>query len=402
MKDFSPIFKTLWKNKTGPMLLILQIAVAFTILTNVSFMASSKLHDLTAPSGLDEDVLFSFRANLPVESSDYVALLDQDLRDIKELNSVERITVTNSVPLAGWGVFYLLTENEDPESYIASAGAYSGSREYMDTLGFEIIMGRWFEESEIAYASDSFDDLSNSILVTKELAKRISPNDWSAAVGSTVYIHARAYQIVGIIDRLIATWPEWHGNERSVVFPAYIFTGENRFIVRAKPGQLEQAMDDVKSLLMQQPGRFVTDLNTFKHTRETGYKSMESSFIILTSVTIALIMLTMLGVFGQARFTLMKRRRQIGTRRALGASKFQIMRFYILENLIVVGIGVILGCLCAVIANVKLIELFRQDAVPYEYFLYGGLSVFVASLIAVIPTAYNAANTSPAIATRSV
>ncbi|AOT09322.1 ABC transporter permease [Pseudoalteromonas luteoviolacea] len=402
MKDFKPILKTLWKNKTGPFLLIVQIAVAFTILINVSFMASSKLHELTELSGLDEDVLFSFRSNLPVEPEDYVALLQQDLADIKNLNSVESITVTNSVPLSSWGVFYSLNASEDPDSYIAQAGAYAGSRDYISTLGLEIIMGRWFEESEMEFTVNGNSERSNSILVTKAMAERVAPNDWSTAVGKAVYINGRAYQIVGVIDRLIAPWAEWQGNERSVVFPSYIMAGENIFMVRAKSGQLEQAMDDVKALLMQQPSKFVTDLHTFQYTRETGFKAMESSFLILSGVTIALIMLTMLGVFGQARFTLMKRRRQIGTRRALGASKFHIMRFHILESLIVVGIGILLGSLCAMIVNVKLIELFRQDTVPYEYFLYGGIGVCVASLIAVIPTVYNAANTSPAIATRSV
>ncbi|KZN65776.1 hypothetical protein N473_12200 [Pseudoalteromonas luteoviolacea CPMOR-1] len=402
MKDFNPIFKTLWKNKTGPFLLIVQIAVAFTILINVSFMASSKLHELTELSGLDEEVLFSFRSNLPVEPEDYVALLQQDLADIKNLNSVESITVTNSVPLSGWGVFYSLNASEDPDSYIAQAGAYAGSRDYISTLGLEIIMGRWFEESEMEFTVNGNSDRSNSILVTKAMAERVAPNDWPTAVGKAVYINGRAYQIIGVIDRLIAPWAEWQGNERSVVFPNYIMAGENIFMVRAKPGQLEQAMVDVKALLMQQPSKFVTDLHTFQYTRETGFKAMKSSLIILSSVTIALIMLTMLGVFGQARFTLMKRRRQIGTRRALGASKFHIMRFHILESLIVVGIGILLGSLCAMIVNVKLIELFRQDAVPYEYFMYGGIGVCVASLIAVIPTVYNTANTSPAIATRSV
>ncbi|ESP95437.1 ABC transporter permease [Pseudoalteromonas luteoviolacea] len=402
MKDFTPILKTLWKNKTGPTLLIIQIAVAFTILINISYMAMSKLHEINLPSGLGEDTLFSFRTNLPVESEEYEALLKQDLASIKALNSVKSVVTTNSIPLAGWGLGLQFNESEDPDSFIAYAGIYSMSDEFMKTLGLEIIMGRGFEDSEMKISNQDYSELSNSILVTQAMAERVSPEDWSAAVGVTVYMNGRPYQIVGVIDKLIATWPDWSGNERSVVFPVYSFSGENRFLVKARAGQLEQAMEDVRSLLLQQPGKFVADLHTFKYTRETGYKAMKSSLSILIGVTIGLVMLTMLGVFGQARFTLMKRRRQIGTRRALGASKFHIMRFYIIENLVVVGVGVVFGSLFAVLLNVKLMELFRLESVPMEYFLYGGISVCIASLIAVIPTAYSAANISPATATRSV
>ncbi|MCF6438186.1 ABC transporter permease [Pseudoalteromonas luteoviolacea] len=402
MKDLAPILKTLWKNKTGPLLLIMQIAVAFTILINISFMAVSKLHELKVPSGLDEDVLFSFRTNFPVEPEQYAARIKQDLRDIKSVEGVENATTVNSIPLSSWGQFYSVNEAEDPDSYIAYAGAYSGSKGFIDTLGLEIVAGRGFEESEVQIANLDYHERPNSILVTQGLAERISPEDWSTAAGITVYINGQPYQVVGIIKELVAVWPSWTGNERSIVFPTYHYVNEGKFMVKTKPGELEQVMEGVKDLLMQQPGRFVADLEKFKDTREKGYKGMESSLIILMSVTVGLIILTMLGVFGQARFTLMKRRRQIGTRRALGASKSHIMRYYIIESILVAGTGVIVGSLMAVLLNVKLMEIFRVDSVPLEYFLYGGLIVLVASLVAVIPTAYSAANISPATATRSV
>ncbi|KZN50250.1 ABC transporter permease [Pseudoalteromonas luteoviolacea] len=402
MKDLAPILKTLWKNKTGPMLLIMQIAVAFTILINISFMAVSKLHELKVPSGLDEEVLFSLRTNFPVAPDENAARIQQDLLAIQTLDSVDNATAVNSIPLTSWGLFDSINATIDPDSYIAQAGTYTGSKEFIDTLGLEIVAGRGFEDSEVQIAQLDYHERPNSILVTQGLAKWISREDWAGAAGMTVYINGQPYQVVGVIKELVAVWPDWTGNERSIVLPTYHYANEGKLMIKAKPGQLEQAMEDVNGLLMQLPGRFVTDLEKFKDTREKGYKGMESSLIILMSVTVGLIMLTMLGVFGQARFTLMKRRRQIGTRRALGASKSHIMRYYVIESILVAGTGVIVGSLMAVLLNVKLMEIFRVDSVPFEYFLYGGLSVLVASLVAVIPTAYSAANISPATATRSV
>ncbi|MCF2856431.1 ABC transporter permease [Pseudoalteromonas sp. SMS1] len=402
MKDLTPILKTLWKSKTGPFLLVIQIAVAFTILINVGHMAINKWHEINKPSGLDEAHLFTFTANLPVEPDSYQARLEQDFADILELASVESVNATNSVPLTSWGLGLALNRTESDESYISYAGVYSMSSNFVETLGLEVIMGRKFDDAEMRLSSDDYMIKSTTAMVTKALAEKISPEDWTQTVGKTIYINGRPYQIVGIVNELIATWPAWWGNKRSIIFPVLTLTNESKFMVRAHPGQLQQAMEEVHTLLMRQPGRIIDKYHPFSHTRETGYKPMISSLVILIAVTIGLMVVTMLGTFGQARFAILRRKRQIGIRRALGASKWQIVRYYILENMVITSFGILLGVICAILLNVKLMDFFDLLSVPGEYFLVGAAVILVAGQFAVIPPALSAANISPASATRSV
>ncbi|KZN36733.1 hypothetical protein N480_15800 [Pseudoalteromonas luteoviolacea S2607] len=401
MKDFKPILKTLWKNKTSPILLVIQIAVAFTILINVSHMAVNKWQEIHKPSGLDEANIFTFTANLPVEPAGYKARLEQDFADILELSSVENVMATNSIPLTNWGLGLALNRTESDESYITYAGIYSMTANFVDTLGLDVILGRQFEQAEMVLSSADYTVQSSTLMVTKAIAEKISPEDWTQTVGKTIYIHGRPYQIVGVVDELIATWPNWLRNERSIIFPAYSLTKESKFMVKAREGQLKQAMEEVHAVLMRHPGRIIDKFHAFSHTRDSGYKPMASSLIILCAVTIGLVVITMLGTFGQARFAILRRKRQIGTRRALGATKWQIVRYYMLENIVITSIGILFGAIFAVLLNVKLMDFFELLSVPSEYFLFGAVAVLVAGQFAVIPPALGAANISPASATRS-
>ncbi|KZN66867.1 ABC transporter permease [Pseudoalteromonas luteoviolacea] len=401
MKDFKPILKTLWKNKTSPILLVIQIAVAFTILINVSHMAVNKWQEIHKPSGLDEANIFTFTANLPVEPEGYKARLEQDFADILELSSVENVMATNSIPLTNWGLGLALNRTESDESYITYAGIYSMTANFVETLGLDVILGRQFEQAEMVLSSADYTVLSSTLMVTKAIAEKISPEDWTQTVGKTIYIHGRPYQIIGVVDELIATWPNWLRNERSIIFPAYSLTKESKFMVKAREGQLKQAMEEVHTLLMRHPGRIIDKLDAFSHTRDSGYKPMASSLIILCAVTIGLVVITMLGTFGQARFAILRRKRQIGTRRALGATKWQIVRYYMLENIVITSLGILFGAIFAVLLNVKLMDFFELLSVPSEYFLFGAVAVLVAGQFAVIPPALGAANISPASATRS-
>ncbi|WP_462156222.1 hypothetical protein [Pseudoalteromonas piscicida] len=104
MRDLLPILKTLNKNKASPLLLILQIALTFTILVNAIYMMVLKEQELVQPTGLAENQLFSFRTNFEGSDEEKNAALDTDLADIRALASVESASTITSLPLINWGV----------------------------------------------------------------------------------------------------------------------------------------------------------------------------------------------------------------------------------------------------------------------------------------------------------
>ncbi len=96
-----------------------------------------------------------------------------------------------------------------------------------------------------------------------------------------------------------------------------------------------------------------------------------------------------------------QRRKQIGVRRALGARRADILRYFIAENMMITGTGVLSGVVLAIGLNQLLVAKLEMTKLPLEYLLAGTGIFFALGIIAVYGPAWRAASISPAMATRS-
>jgi len=96
------------------------------------------------------------------------------------------------------------------------------------------------------------------------------------------------------------------------------------------------------------------------------------------------------------------RTKQIGTRRAIGARRFHILRYFLVENWLTTTSGVIIGCVLALALGVKLSLMFQAPRMPLYYLVVGVLTLWVLGLSAVWVPGRRAAAISPAVATRTV
>ncbi|WP_125779629.1 ABC transporter permease [Pseudoalteromonas rubra] len=401
MKDFSVILKSLWRSKASPLLLILQIALTFTIFVNAVYMVMQKHEKVTAPSGLNETQVFSLFINLQETGEARVAEFEQVLRDIKDLDSVENAIPVTSVPLSGYGRSADIGYGPADEDKLTSSGYYGSNYDSKDTLDLKLVAGQWFERSDVTHSFFGAKS-GGKILVSKALAQTLHPDNWRDVLGKTLYVQGDPQQVIGVVDNLKAVWSFWRLFDHAVLSPVFEIKDKVGLMVRAQPGTLDKAMLDVKEALLMTPGRQIDKLKPFSQTREESYRADVAELQTLQLVLVGLLILTMLAIFGQARFAILKRRKQIGTRRALGANQLQILRYYLLENLIVTLTGVVIGMVCAVLVNTQLVSYFGLTPVPADYLLVGALAILLAGQCAVIQPAWQAARVSPALATRSV
>jgi putative ABC transport system permease protein len=119
-------------------------------------------------------------------------------------------------------------------------------------------------------------------------------------------------------------------------------------------------------------------------------------------VSLALLIITALGVVGLASFWVQQRTRQIGIRRALGATKTDILRYFQTENFILASLGIILGMGLAYAINLWLMSKYQVARLPSEYLPIGAALLWLLGQIAVLGPALRAATIPPAIATRTV
>jgi putative ABC transport system permease protein len=123
---------------------------------------------------------------------------------------------------------------------------------------------------------------------------------------------------------------------------------------------------------------------------------------LLVGVVIALLVITGLGIVGLASFWVQQRRREIGIRRALGATRGDIRRYLQTENFILVTAGIALGMALAYAINLVLMDKYEVARLPAEYLPIGAAMLWGLGQLAVLGPAIRAATIPPAIATRSV
>src|SRR6185295_1059664 len=110
---------------------------------------------------------------------------------------------------------------------------------------------------------------------------------------------------------------------------------------------------------------------------------------------------TAFGIIGLTSYWVSQRRRQIGIRRALGATAVSILRYFQMENLLIAGAGSALGIVLGVAANLWILQSIALERLPVGYLITGTIVVLILGQIAVLWPALRAASVPPAIAARS-
>ncbi|MCV6615308.1 MAG: FtsX-like permease family protein, partial [Cellvibrionaceae bacterium] len=111
---------------------------------------------------------------------------------------------------------------------------------------------------------------------------------------------------------------------------------------------------------------------------------------------------TALGIGGLVSFAVASRKKQIGTRRALGASRGDIIRYFIGENLLIATLALGLGACLALLLNHYLMQNYALERLQPSFIFGTILLVLAISQLATLLPALKAASVSPAIATRTV
>ena len=120
-------------------------------------------------------------------------------------------------------------------------------------------------------------------------------------------------------------------------------------------------------------------------------------------VVIALLLgIAALGIFGLAAFNVSTRTKQIGTRRAVGARRMDILRYFLVENWLITSAASCSGCVLALVLGYWLSTTFELPRLKLYYLVAGVVVLWAVGLAAALVPARRASLVSPAIATRTV
>ena len=139
-----------------------------------------------------------------------------------------------------------------------------------------------------------------------------------------------------------------------------------------------------------------------EETRAETYRVDSALTTILWVVVGTLIAINSMGIVGLAVFSVNRRRKQIGTRRALGATRLAILRHFLLENFFITSVGVIVGAVLTLALSIVLTTNFNMPAMAWYYTPIGAVILIVVGQLAALGPSTRATKIAPATATRSV
>jgi putative ABC transport system permease protein len=290
----------------------------------------------------------------------------------------------------------------DQDRSTANGAFYMVPNPVVATFGAKLVDGRDFNEQDVVdWDPETSNDMGKAVIVTQTLAKRLYPD--GSAIGKPVYMDKTPLQIVGVIDKLQTPWAQTSENADSTLISAVRMKDSySVFLVRTEPGQLDRAMRDAEAALLKaEPRRLILGKHTLVEDRARRYRDDKAVALMLATVTVLLLLVTASGIIGMATLWVNQRRKQIGVRRALGARRFDILRYFLVENFLITTGGVVAGLLLAVALNQLLVSQLELERLPLGYLAIGSAVLWVLGLLAVYAPAWRASGTAPAIATRS-
>ena len=407
-----PILVALRRHKAGTMLIALQIALTLAIVCNALFIIHQRLGNLSASSGVDEANVFviaNMWADMGQSTSQIDAQVRADLIALRQLPAVGDATPASGYPLRGGGWDNFVTMTPDQVKPTTDAAVYTGDEHFLDTLGLKLVAGRNFRPDEVIVMGTQQAITPPTAIVSKALADRLFPG--GDALGKSFYaMGATPSTIIGIVDPLHRQGVDASSNNyagQSLIWPLRADDSKGiYYIVRARPGQLADAMREASRALFAQSRMRIIDakegIQDYATIRHKVYESDRGMIVLMSIICAVLLAITAAGIVGLTSFWVGQRRKQIGVRRALGARQRDILAYFLTENFLISAAGVVLGTVLAVIFNLWTMTRFAMTPMSMGYVGVGVVVLLLLGQGAVLAPALRAARVSPVEATRSV
>jgi putative ABC transport system permease protein len=410
--EIRALLSAMWRSRVGPVLVAAQVAITLAVVVNVAYIVQLRLANISQPTGVDLDNMFWVVSTAYTPEFNAPATIPADLAWLQALPGVEAAANSNLIP-QGFGTMTLPFAAD--ASVLEKGGGepavvYMGTDGLVKTLGVKLIAGRAFDPAAVTPAQAdpraAMMVWGSEAVITRNLADKLWPN--GDALGKTLNagLVNKPSTVVGIIEYM-QHMPVMGPAEklfRTIVMISTTPGGPRTvYMVRTKPGRRDAIMARVeKEMAELQPGRYISAMESFTNTAERQRRGSVTSVVTLSIVGAFVLLVTIVGIVGLAAFTVATRTKQLGTRRAIGATKFHILRYFLVENWLITSTGALIGCALALAAGIQLSKMYRMPQLPLYYLLGGVVALWLVGQLAVWLPARRAAAISPAVATRTV
>jgi putative ABC transport system permease protein len=409
-----PMVSSLLRHRLMPLLLLGQIVLACAILTNVAFLLQRQLAPMLMSDGIVRNELLLVD-QLLLQSGRWTTALGQTgKRALQAIPGVRAVAPTMGLPMRQTMTFTMPVKSPAGVAVVPTGFAGDG---LLQALGLELVQGRDFNDDDYAAAGGLHVKPPTGVvpvILSEALAQRLFPD--GDALGGRLGGNEGAddksqYIVIGIVRHLLryelGELDDGHA-EDALLYPSRNL--DNRpimsYAVRTDPTQRGAVKQAIPGVIQHEFGpRLMRDIpvvvKTYEDQRRDGFKQRRAAAWLLGSVCAVVTAITLIGIASLSGYWIEQRTRQIGIRRALGASRTQILLHFQVENLLLTSAGLILGLPLAYAVNQWLMLHYELPRLPLTYLPLGALLLWMLGQASVLGPARRAAAIAPAIATRS-
>jgi putative ABC transport system permease protein len=403
--NIGPIIKTLGHNKIISLLIAVQIAVTMAVISNGVFILVQRYQLVNEDHGYDVGNLIVVKNHLYDEGINKKNLLLEDIDEIKSISGVRNVSHVSTPPFLNIGSFFPVRSVPDDNAEKTDISYYRVDEQGLDTFGMNLIAGEWFSKEEVIYPDETdYPDALDSYIISSQLADRLFPDTpYTEIIGKHAYYTSGTPLVIrGIVENAPPQYTHWE-NYKLTVFDQFLSNAtQYYYLVAAHPGEMTDVITSLNDKFVgKTPGRIIEKIQPLADLHQVAYQEDIGLMNTLIVTMLILILITAFGIVGLTNFSVASRTKQIGTRRALGASKGDILRYFVVENLIVTTIGVIIGIILTIAVNIILVNQVSIEKLDWFYIPLSVISMWLISILAVYWPAYKAASIQPGLATRN-
>jgi putative ABC transport system permease protein len=393
--EFGPITRAMMRNRMRYILIALQIAITFAIVANAVNMIANEQKAMQKESGFDDENLVWVRSkafsNLFQTREYRIATAQSDVRVLAGIPGVRAAVNTNFVPWVGGGSSGTVkADGGDGTEYRTQV--YSATSGLIDTLGVKIVSGRNLRDSDLDLRPEA---TKSQLIISKALERLMFKG--KSAIGQQI----DGDTVVGVFDPFYNPY-SWPIHEYCIIAPGLATRNGGQYLVRVAPGQMKNVIPLIeKRMLASNDGRNI-ETKPIAEVRSEYFTQGRIIINLMTAVIVLIIFITGLGIVGVTSFTIAERRKQIGTRRALGATKTAILRYFLAENWLITNGGVAVGIVLAYGLNWLLVTHTSATKLDVKFIVAGVLLLWAQGIIATMLPAMRAAAVPPVLATKGV
>lgn len=290
------------------------------------------------------------------------------------------------------------------EIEMTNAAVQGASPAYFKMGVTNIAEGRYFTDEENSRHA-------NVLVIGNDVANTLFP--YSNAVDQEVSINGRGYRVVGVLAErdVFLVGAEDPNNENKAVYLPYLTlrklypeVKDNFVMAQARPGQMKQAVEEIRELLRRRrkvafgaPDNF--GISTSEQIISQFGAITGGVFALMVAISSVGLLIGGIGVMNIMLVSVTERTKEIGVRKAIGARRQDIILQFLIEAATLTGLGGLLGIVVG-----SLIALGIQTIMPTYIPLWSpivgfGVSVGLGVIFGLWP-AWKAARLNPIEALR--